>query len=402
MLPRDLKPEQFSDYPPRARSLVVANIETFRALPLSMVSGLLREVIDYDYKFPAERARIDDELKTLGGLSNQDRLEWLSGFAAISLPDKLANFDWVNEPVKFSEQQSAFLWSTHQMDAFRKAATEYYARLQQAIVKRPMATQRLGIAVIGQGVEAYDEPLFRNLQSHGTLFNHLKPENGLELLLDAVEKRARAIPTEYQHWYIDGGSPNRMPLGFTSMSYGAIGPMRSEMLKFMQKEIQTPGMGPEQLRTDMAALTPKKLGAAFTGDEVLDRFQLKILAEGSGTQIFSTTFVQWTTREVLRRAEPLTVLARYAPRQRQRPMNELLTNSGNEEELDPKGSLMDADMGAYYHWINQQRLEGYEKSVFVVWWEGHNSALVVSPSLPRGATSGTSMDLGELIKLAIA
>src|SRR5437588_10592409 len=28
-----------------------------------------------------------------------------------------------------------------------------------------------------------------------------------------------------------------------------------------------------------------------------------------------------------------------------------------DEELDPAGSLIDADMGAYYTWLNQQRLE---------------------------------------------
>lgn len=401
MLPSELKSEQFSEYPPRARALVAQYMEVFQALPISLAPNLLREVIDYDYKFPAERARIDDELKTLAGLSKQERQEWFRGFASISLPEKLTQFDWVNEPAKFSEQQSAYLWSTHQMDAFRKAATEYYARLQRATVKTQLALQRLGIAVIGQGADEYDEPLFQNLKNHGTLFSRLNPENGLELLLAAVEKRAQSASAEYGHWYIDGGHLVRNPQGLTCISYASIGPMRAEMLKFMQKEIQTPGMGPERLRTDMAAMTPKKLGMASSGDEVLDRFQLKVLSEGSGTQIFSTTFVQWTTREVLRRAEPLTILARYAPRQRQRPMNELLSNSSSEEQLDPKGSLMDADMGSYYHWINQQRLDGYDKSVFLVWWEGHNSALVVSPSLPRGATSSTVMDLGELLKLAL-
>ncbi|MDE3200301.1 MAG: hypothetical protein KGN79_05205 [Acidobacteriota bacterium] len=401
MLPSELKLEQFSAYPPQAHALVARNLLVLRVLPLSLAPNLLREVIDYDYKFPAEQMRIDEEFKTLAGLSPSDREEWLRGFASISLSKRIEQFDWVNDPVKFSEQQSAYLWSTHQMDAFRNAANEYYSRLSHAIPKKPLALQRLGISVIGMGVDAYDEPLFQNLKSHGTLFNQLKPDNGLELLLSAVEARAQASPSEYEHWYIDGGTLIRQPQGITCMSYASITPMRSEMLRFMQKEIQTPGMGPEQLRSDMAAMTPQKLGAASSGNQVLDRFQLKVLSEGSGTQIFSTTFVQWTTREVLRRAEPLTLFERYAPRQRQRPMNELLTESGKEEELDPKGSLMDADMGSYYHFINQQRLEGFDKSVFLVWWEGHKSALVVSPTLPRGTTSGSVIDLGELLKVAL-
>ena len=41
---------------------------------------------------------------------------------------------------------------------------------------------------------------------------------------------------------------------------------------------------------------------------MLNRFQLSLLTEGSGTQVFSTTFVQWAAREALRRAQPLTLV----------------------------------------------------------------------------------------------
>jgi hypothetical protein len=152
----------------------------------------------------------------------------------------------------------------------------------------------------------------------------------------------------------------------------------------------------------MARLVPADLGMDKAGDAVLQRFQLKILTEGSGTQIFSTTFAQWTTREVLRRAQALTLVVRYAPRQRQRPMNELLSNSNDNIEFDPVGSLVDADMAAYYHWINQQRLPGDKESAFLVWFENHNQALVVAPTLPRGANSNSSLDLSELLKLALS
>src|SRR5437762_14205945 len=79
-------------------------------------------------------------------------------------------------------------------------------------------------------------------------------------------------------------------------------------------------------------------------DEVLERFEISMLTEGSGTQIFSTTFAQWTAREALRRAQPLTLLVRFAPRQRQKPMNEMLSAGHEVAELDPLGSLIDADI----------------------------------------------------------
>jgi hypothetical protein len=82
-------------------------------------------------------------------------------------------------------------------------------------------------------------------------------------------------------------------------------------------------------------------------------------------------------------------------------MNELLSGSQGSPALDFTGSLIDGDMGAYYHWINQQRLPGSEQSSFLVWFEGHNQALAIGPSLPRGATSNSVIDVGELLSLAV-
>lgn len=401
MLPQSLQSDQFARYPQEAKKLALAHLTVFRQLPLSFLASLLRELIEYDYKFPAERTAIDKELATLGSLSSAQLTEWFRPFAALKLSSRLEALDWVNRPAQFTEQESEYLWSTHQLDAFRQAAMGYGDRLQSAISVDPLPTRRLGIAVIGQGVASYDLPLFRNLRAHGTYFGQVKPDNGLELLLGAVEARAKMHPVPYGHWYVDGGQAVRQDPLLSNVSYQALAPMRDNLLKYIQTQVAQPGMGPEELRSNMARLRPPDLGMDKAGDPVLDRFQVKIFAEGSGTQIFSTTFAQWTTREALRRAQPLTLLVRYAPRQRQRPMSELLSDPNANPELDPNGSLVDADMGAYYHWINQQRLDGADQSAFLVWFEGHRQALVIAPSLPRGAQSDSPMDLKQLLTLAV-
>ena len=294
---------------------------------------------------------------------------------------------------------SAYLWSTHQLDAFRKAAIEYEDRLRSETPPQPPPVQRLGIAIIGQGVASYDAPLFRNLREHGTYFSQVKPDNGVEILLNAVAARAKAYPVPYGHWYIEGGQQVDHSRLLTCVSYQALEPVRTELLRNMQAEIRRPGMGPEELRTHLARLSPADLGMDKSGDVVLNYFQLKVFTEGSGTQIFSTTFAQWTAREALRRAQPLTMLVRFGPRQLQRPMNDLLSNNVMPE-LDPLGSLIDADMGAYYNWINQQRLPMAEQSSFLVWFEGHNQALAIGPSLARGTASNSAADLGQLLSWA--
>jgi hypothetical protein len=402
MLPNDLKAEHFTAYPPEARSLVVANLSVLQQLPISFLPSLLRETIDYDFKFPIEQSTIRKELADLTSLSQPQLKELFRGFSQLTLSSKLEDFDWINQPAQFVEQLAAYLWSTHQLDAFRKAATDYGDRLRTAVPPEPLPVPRLGIAVVGQGVATYDAPLFRNLRKHGTYFSQIKPENGLDLLLAAAAARAKAHPVSYGHWYVDGGEPADHSPSLTCVSYQALEPARTALLKKMDSEINKPGMGPEELRTHLAQLSPSEIGLDKAGDPVLDRFQLKLLTEGSGTQIFSTTFAQWTTREVLRRAQALTLLVRFAPRQRQKPMNEMLSGSHSNPELDATGSLVDADMAAYYHWINQQRLPGSENSLFLVWFEGHSQALAVAPTLPRGTQSNSAMDIGQLLSLVLS
>jgi len=407
MLPIDMKPEQFKGYPPESRKLVTNYLGALQALPLSFVPNLLREAIDYDFKFPAERRALERELENLQSVSTshsgesslENQKDWFEGFARITLSTQLEQMDWVNSPAQFVEQLSTHLWATHQVDAFRKAATDYADRLHGKVPPERPPIPRLGIAVIGQNVSNHEEPLFRKLRPHGGYFSGIKPEGGLKILLDAIGTRARLHPIPYGHWYVDGGEEAEHSSDLTCISYHALEPVRAALLRKMRAEIETPGMGPEALRTRLAQMNPSELGFAQAGDQVLDRFQLKLLTEGSGTQIFSTTFVQWTAREALRRAQPCTVLVRFAPRQRQKPMNELLSDKQGPPELDPVGSLMDADLGAYYNWMNQQRLSGADQSSFLVWFENHSEAVAIGPAMPRGTESTTPTDLRELLSL---
>lgn len=401
MLPRELKANQFSGYPPLARKLVVDHLAALERLPLSFLPSLLREVIEFDYKFPVERRALEKEIANLSSLSEGQRAEWFGEFEKIQLSSALEKFDWVNQPAQFVEQLSAHLWTTHQQDSFRKAATGYGNKLQAAVPAEEPAIPRLGIAVVGQGVASSDHPLFRKLRPHGAFYTNVNPEGGLRALLDFAGGRATKHPVPYGHWYIDGGRAALADSRLTRVSYEELEPARNALLGKMQKQSEMPGGGPESLRTVMAALRPSDLRIEAGGDPVLARFQLKLLSEGSGTQIFSTTFAQWAARETLRRVQPVTLLVRFAPRQRQRPMNEMLAVERAPMEMDPTGSLVDGDMGAYYNWLNQQRLTGAAQSSFIAWFEDHNTAIAIGPAVPRGTTSNERADLNQIVSWTV-
>ena len=401
MLPSQLKPEHFNGYPPLARKLVVEKLPVLQTVPLSFLPSLLREAIEYDYKFPAERLALEKELANLASLSAEQRGEWFREFAQIKLATALERFDWVNQPAQFVEQLSSHLWTTHQQDAFRKAATDYFDRLARAIPAVEPEIPRVGITIVGQGVSASEYPLFRKLRPHGAFYTKVDPKNGLDVLLEFAAQRAKAHPVPYAHWYIDGGKEVAHDPSLTSVSYAALEPARNLLLAKVQKQSDSPGMGPENLRTAMAALRPSDLQLDQMADPVLSRFDLKVLTEGSGTQIFSTTFAQWAAREALRRAQPLTLVVRFASRQRQRPMNEMLAVAKESMGDDPAGSLVDADMGAYYNWLNQQRLSGAARSSFIAWFEGHETAIAIGPAVPRGTVSNSPVDVRKVLEWTV-
>ncbi len=396
MLPDQLTPAHFDRYPAEARQLATRQIALLRRLPLAFLPLLLRELIVYDWKFPAERADLDRQFTYLGSLAAGQFQATLAAFAHLQLAPALEQIDWVNTPAVFSEQLSAHLWATHQIDAFRAAAVDYVRKATASAPDPALPTHRLGIAAIGQGVASTDYRLFRKLGPQGALFTQVKPGRGVAVLLDAARARAEAHPAPYAHWYIDGGAALPAAGALTEISYAALSGPRATLQSRMQKTYEAPVFDPEAFRTMLAQIKPEEAGLA-SGDQVLNRFQLSLLTEGSGTQVFSTTFVQWAAREALRRAQPVTLVTRYAPRQREKQMNELLAEHQHPPELDPQGSLIDADMGAYYTWLNQQRLQGDDQSAFLAWFEDHGEAVAIAPGIEHGQRSDAPIELADLV-----
>jgi hypothetical protein len=394
--PSQLTAESFKTYPPKARALAAANLALLQSLPIGFTPFLLREIIVYDWKFPYEKGELTGQLEYLTKLWAQQRKREMEPFASLQLNDKLEDFDWVNQPAQFLELLSAHLWATQQMDGFRGASENYVSKFNGTLPAEELPVPRLGVAVFGEGVSATQYKLFRKLRRSGVYFSHVNPAKGMETITDTLKTRAASNSIAYAHWCVEGAAMKTSLPGFTCVSYDGLTAVRSKLAAMMLKAYEAPKFDPEQLRTMLAEATPESLGVSGTGDGALDRFQLSLLTEGAGTQIYSTTFVQWAAREALRRAHPLTIYARYAPRQKERTMDELL--SGQKKTTpDPEGSLIDGDMAAYYTWINIQRLPGADGARFLAWFEGHGEALAIAPGLKAGTEDPSSIGMAALL-----
>ncbi len=397
MLPNQLAAESFRGYPTEARRLAERHVALMRGLPLGFIPLLLKEVIVYDWKFPAERRDVERQFAYLQGLSPEQVAKTMAAFSGLRLTEALAKTDWVNSPAVFTEQLTAHLWTTHQIDAFRAAAVDYVAKSSAVLPDGPLPAHRLAIAVIGHGARNDEYRLFRKLRPQGLYFTQVKHGGGLETLAAIVAKRAAAHPQPYGHWYIDGGTSGvSLPDSVAHISYAALSPVRARLQSLMQKSYEATVFDPEAFRTKLAQTRLEDLGVNARGDALLNRFQVSLLTEGSGTQVFATTFAQWAAREALRRAQPLTLLVRFAPRQRENPMNELLNEAQRRPELDPQGSLVDGDMGAYYTWLNQQRLSGADQATFLAWFEDHAEAVAIGPAFERNQRSDAPIELREI------
>lgn len=400
MTPSELKPESFREYPPGARAIALQHIGLLRQLPLVFAGFFLSEIRRYDWSFPAERYSVDGQISYLSSLSAGERAHLLQGFVLDSLPEEIRKLDWVRRPEVFVDVLTGWLWSSHRIDAFRAAATQYAASWRKARPEPGPPALRLCVVVLDHELRAPNYSLFRKLRPHGILFSAVDPDNAWTEISSRINERASKNSGDYLHWYIDGASAHSgLDARVAAVSWEEMEPVRKAVLARMHSEISSGHGGPEELRTRMAETEPHEVGLPAAADnDALARFKVNLMTEGSGTQIFSTTFVQWGAREALRRAQCCTLLLRFAPRQRQLPMNELLSGSTTKNSVDPEGSLVDADMGAYYAWVDQQRLPGASDSRFIAWSEAHNQAIVVSPTAPRGVNSPSPVTMKEIFQ----
>lgn len=386
--------DNFSLYPPKGREIAISYLAALREMPVALLPVFLVDLKDYDWKFPVEQREIVTRLEFL-----RDNPSSCAGFRSIKIPVDLESSENVKDPQQFLANMTAYLWSSLQMDTYRRAADEFVGLYEAKVRPNPPARPRLVMIIIGREAGIPTSPLFHKLAGSGLICTNVRTEGAAATILAALTRRSVNNPDPYAHWYVDGGSPltGSVPAGVTQLFYPSLAPINKQILAIMKDCIQN-GNGPEVLRLKLAELT-RQMPAAdkVTSDARLQQFAVTVLTQGSGTQIFSTSFVQWATREILRRAQPSTVLARYAPRQRQKPFNAMVADALSTKDLDPEGSLIDADMAAFYGYLELKRLPGSDRDGFFVWFEDHPQVFIAAPNISPGTEDNSPISVSELL-----
>ncbi len=193
MLSHPIMASDFKNYPPQGQGIATEWLDLWRQLPLAFLPIVLRELIGYDWMMPMERSQIEAQIRLMGSLSIQQLAEKMRGFAALRLNPELEGLDWINHPATFIQDLTAWLWSTHQMDAFHSSAESFNAYLANAPPPKP-AMPRFGIVILGQGADPAGDALFQKLRPSGTFFKSIRPDDGVSTLLAYATMRAGKDP----------------------------------------------------------------------------------------------------------------------------------------------------------------------------------------------------------------
>jgi hypothetical protein len=398
MTPDALTAASFASYPPAAHQFAVEHLQLLRRFPLAVCPSFLQQVKGFDTLFPVEREALRSQFDGLEHLDGQRFAVLIAPLQSLTISDTLRQMDWVTAPDRFVTDFSAFLWSSGQLNTFRKAAQDLFA----ATPAPADTSSRLIIVVLGQGATVEPARLMRKLRKNGVYLTAFQHASAWDDIAAITAARANAQQQDYAHWYVDGGSPHPVLTSAfqngVAISYAALDPVRQHVLARMEQAIAGNAGGAEQMRDHLFGTTQADAGVeGVTHDPILQRFYTELFTQSSGPQIFSTSFVQWAGRELARRALPKTLVLRYAPRQQHQDMNAMFAEA-TPHTLDAQGSLRDAEMGAFYNWIEMSRITAPGKLTFVAWAEGQPYAVVLGPGAPAGTVSGSPITLRQVVQ----
>jgi hypothetical protein len=398
MRPGQLQPENFERYAPHAREFAVSHLSLLQQLPIAICPSFLEQIQAFETGFPAEQATLQRQCNFLLHLPEDRLVALLEPFTQLSVPAQLEAEDWINAPATFILKLSAYLWSSGQLDRFRTASVV----LLQGVPDASVRPNRLTLVVLGQAALPKTTPALQKLRRQGVTLTALQSQQMSRQIFEAFRQHAAESGQPYAHWYVDGGEPWKEGFGAIpgtiAVNYPELNPVRIRTLHTMEQIVESGNAGAEDMRTRLAGINAKELDTnTVTEDPVLRQFYTDLFTKSSGPQIFSTTFVQWTGRELARRAQPRTMLLRYAPRQLYQAFNELLRQVVPQSS-DPEGSLRDAEMGAYYTWIEMNRITAPGSGSYFAWLEGTSIGVVIGNRAPAGTQCDTPLNLEQVLK----
>jgi hypothetical protein len=369
-----------------------------RRLPITLRPSMNQQVDQFSGLFPFEQARLSRMLDGLASLTPAALAALIAPVRAVENKMGVASWDFT-ESEDTIENASLLARSPYYAE-WRSRVQEFY---EAANVSPPVpgdretGATRLMLTILPASLPTDPQTVWRQWDRRGRAMTISGDATRILPLLVAGES-GHGIAGVLQSqgsidpsglWLIDAGAdrgaiPRQSSRGNAFiLDYDALKPLRTEFLAELNKAPKNIEITDEVRaglrRKSWEGLWPDDLA----GQPRLQRFVIELFLSGNGALIFPNSFVEWTASEVLRRARPRAVIARFGMRIKPKPFTSIAIFENQQKVSsvpdtdDPQGSATDSAILARYLWLAASRYPEFEDSCSVCIAESANSAYIV-------------------------
>lgn len=394
---------------------------TVARLPLTVRPSVNEQLNKWSSLFPYERGQLTSFLRGVEDFTPGE-------FSALTAPMEVLEARMGVAHWRFSETSNTM------ENSGQLARSPYYAEWRQAVqelvktvnakARQSAATEpergRAIVLVLPASLPVEEQTAFAPWQARGRrVAIDGDAREFMRLLVDRWAECADALsatgPADASDaWVIDGEGaldqtihPSAVP-GALCLSWAQLDPFRREFLAEMNVVHRDLHEASDTMtlleQRDWSEWWPREL----EGQERLKSFVVDTYLSGNGALIFSSAFAQWTSSEVLRRARPRLLVARFGVRNKPKPFTSIAIFedqnkvSSLPDTPDPENSAVDAAILAHYVELAAQRYAEYQQALVVCVAEHLNAAWVMTPPNSALATGPGPVRPAQLHQAVLA
>jgi hypothetical protein len=406
-----------------AATLAQKHREVLARLPATVHAFVLVELQKWPLLFAPEQRYQRALLEHFSRLSTPDLDQSAAGIARIEA-EAGANRVSDRNPARFQDEAQGVLRKRGLVVAWRQEVDAFFKNIDPALETQlyPLdAPRRLVVQLYDSGITVQREKLWGRFKGVGVRVPlNLEGTDGterfLETLFGARERRGAAPElltnaiesAPLDAWLIEAhealhalcdakaGGTSAGPV--TGLSYDRLRTYRDDLTRALNSKIQSGVESPQAFAAFARGLQiAPPAGALLYSADVLVAFVRDVLLAGNGTLITNNTFVEWSTVQALRRAQPRILVTRFGVRDKLKPFSSMIlfSQSRAADQLpvvqDPVGSFIDVEQLSYYVWLNAEKNPAYrKKTLYLFLAEGVNEMLAIRSDAPAATTSAVS------------
>ncbi len=406
---------------PEAKELVERHEPVLAQLPRTFLVNTLLRIEKWASLFPAEKRYFRALLDQLSALRDSQFKQMFGALAAFEQKTGCGRLD-AKDPAMLQQEQLEYLQRQESNFEWRRLIEAIFQKLEPLVEARLYSSElppRLVVLIYSQGIAIERETLWERFQGNGirvplALGSAQTTAPFLSELLSGqpATQAVKPAPTLFRQldrenispldkWLIEAGDElhglcetnddlARLGPCATGLSYHRLRPYRRRLSNAIYSRVSSGGAhGPVQLARWLETLEarPQEGLSLYHDRTVLDFVRDILVLGGNGTLIINNSFVEWSSVQVLHRAQPRLLVARFGVRDKLKPFSSLLLFSQPRPTdkipllQDPLGSFVDVELETYYIWLKSSNELPYRgKTLYLLLAEGVDQMFALAPS----------------------